>query len=191
MRRRELLAGVASLGVVGGGGYLALRGPAAVADVVEPAGEGSERDGVETHDPLEIETVEATGSRAGTVTVPDPETLTFVDFFATWCGPCKEQMPAIAEASDRAPDGVRFLSVTDEPVGRTLPEDELRAWWDRYEGDWLLGVDRTSRLSVRYGATSLPTAVIVAGDGRAVWSHQGVLSSERLLAEVRAAVEDG
>ncbi|MCU4742755.1 TlpA disulfide reductase family protein [Natronoglomus mannanivorans] len=208
MRRRDLIAGLASVGVVAGGGILATRGPP-----TDEFGDGADSDGSDTNDsaesdpnaaadtdtdgdgaeedddPIELETVEATGSEAGTVTVPESGQVTFVDFFATWCAPCEKQMPALAEAADRVSDDVRFLSVTNEPVGRTLSEDELREWWDDHDGNWLLGVDPTAELNVRYDVSGFPTAVVIDADNRVRWSHQGIASADELVAQIDAVLE--
>jgi len=111
MRRRDFLAGVGSVGVVAGAGAVAVYGVPSPESLRDGGGE----DG--PYEPLEIETIDAPGSEAGTIQVPDPEQATFVDFFATWCGPCIDQMPALAEANERIGDEVLFYSVTNENFG--------------------------------------------------------------------------
>lgn len=205
MRRRDLIAGLASVGVVAGGGILVTRGPPTDELVDDAAGDGDRAsdadDGGDStdpadnatadadEDPVELETVEATGSEDGSITVPESGRVTFVDFFATWCAPCEKQMPSLAEAADRVPDEVRFLSVTNELVGRMLSEDELRAWWDDHGGDWLLGVDPTAQLNIRYGVSGFPTAVVIDADNRVRWSHEGLASTDELVAQIEAALE--
>lgn len=192
MRRRELIAGVAGLGIVASGGALAVRGPPALERFANQVGEGDDATGEDTddsddqrdRDPVEIETVDVTGSELGSLVVPDTGQVTFVDFFATWCAPCEEQMPALAEAAQQVPDDVRFLSVTNELVGRTLSEDELREWWDEHDGNWLLGLDPTAALSARYGVVNYPTAVTIDTNGETHWSHRGLLSADEILTKI-------
>ncbi|MDZ5813405.1 thioredoxin domain-containing protein, partial [Halorubrum sp. AD140] len=99
MRRRHLLAGLASVGVLGAAGAVATGG---VPDALGSGGEVIE--------PMTPDTVDAPGSRDGEVTLPATDRPTFVDFFGTWCPPCKEQMPALADAYDRIGDEVLFVS---------------------------------------------------------------------------------
>ncbi|ELY50213.1 TlpA family protein disulfide reductase [Natronolimnohabitans innermongolicus] len=188
MRRRDVLAGVGSLGVVGGGGVLAVRGvPSFEADGDEktaPDGTDSTAD-----DPIEIKTVEAPGSEGGEVRVPTGDRATFVDFFGTWCPPCVEQMPALAEANDRVGADVLFLSVTSEAVGSSITEDELVDWWDEHDGDWLLGLDPTAELTARYLAGGYPSAVAIDSTGRVQWADSGVKTADELVAGIERALE--
>ena len=85
MRRRDTLAGLASLGVLAGGGIVAVRGlPSIDSDPSETNAEDT------TGDPEQftIETAEAQGSEAGEIDLPALDQPTFIDFFGTWCPPC-------------------------------------------------------------------------------------------------------
>ena len=184
MRRRELLAGIGSVGVLGGAGLIAIRGLPSFGE--EPAGS-------ENGDPpeqLTIETVDAPGSRDGSVAVPSTDQPTFIDFFGTWCPPCIEQMPALGEASDRVGDSALFLSVTTEAVGRALPEAELVDWWETHDGDWLLGVDPNAELAARYLAGGYPSAVAIDASGTVQWSDSGVKTADELVAGIETAIDD-
>ncbi|MDJ1434328.1 TlpA disulfide reductase family protein [Halostagnicola sp. A-GB9-2] len=188
MRRRDVLAGLASVGVVGGGGVLAVRGvPSFETESDDP--EATDGAGTTAPDPITIETVEAPGSEAGEVRIPATERVTFVDFFGTWCPPCIEQMPALAEANDRIGSDVLFLSVTNEAVGSSVTEDELVDWWDEHDGDWLLGLDPTAELTARYLAGGYPSAVAIDTDGRVQWSDSGVKTADELVAGIERALE--
>lgn len=169
------MAGIASAGVVAGGGALAVLGRPSLGDDADP------------EEPVELETVEAAGSTDGTVTIPnlDADRVRFLDFFATWCGPCKEQMPAIAEASERT--DADFVSVTNEPVGRTVSEAELRKWWADHGGEWTVALDPTGKLSERYEVSGYPTAVVLDAEGVVDWSHSGILSADEIVDRIEAA----
>ncbi|WP_255171628.1 TlpA family protein disulfide reductase [Natrononativus amylolyticus] len=178
MRRRELVAGVASLGVFGSGGYLAVRG--VPADLLEA-------DGTESGEPerMTVETIEATGSDAGELEVPVPDRPTFIDFFATWCQPCIQQMPALAAAHDRLGNEVRFLSVTNE----SIPDESIAEWWDEHDGNWTVGLDPALELAERYSFSGYPTAVAIDAGGEVQWSDSGVKTEDELVAGIEQALE--
>jgi len=91
VRRRDLLAGLASVGALGGAGAVATgRVPDAIGGD-ELGGSEADGDRAEPIEPVTLDTVEAPGSRDGEVTLPMPDRPTFVDFFGTWCPPAKSR----------------------------------------------------------------------------------------------------
>lgn len=179
MRRRDVLAGVGSLTVIGSAGAVAIHG-------VPSLDGGDEKP---TADPHTVETIEAPGSEADEVRVPASDRPTFIDFFATWCGPCSEQMPALIEAHERVGDDVLFMSVTNEDVGGSVTEAEVVDWWENHDGNWPLGIDPTAELSAEYSIGGIPYAVAVDTDGRIQWSEGGRKSADELVDGIERALE--
>lgn len=181
MRRRHLLAGLASVGPLAGAGL--------VATGTIPDAFSNES---ETPAPVEsttLETIEAPGSRDGEVTIPADGRATFVDFFGTWCAPCVEQMPALGEAEDRTGNEVRFVSVTTEDVGGSLSEDALVEWWRENDGDWLVAADVTAELAAKLDVGAYPTAVALDATGRVRWSESGVHTADDIVAGIEIALD--
>jgi thiol-disulfide isomerase/thioredoxin len=175
MRRRELLAGVGSVSALGAAGVIALRGGRSIGG-----------DGDAPVDSVSIETIDAPGSEAGEIVLPSTEQPTFIDFFATWCGPCETQMPALAEANDRIGDEVLFISVTWEG----LSDAEIAEWWAEYGGDWLLGRDRRTELNAEYSPPGIPYAVAIDESGVVRWSDRGAKSADELVSGIEHAIDN-
>lgn len=172
MRRRDLLLGAGSLAALGGG--------AAVAFDVG----GSEQKAIE---PVEIETIDAPGSTAGTVRVPERGGVTFVELFATWCNVCESTMPEIAAAYDSVGDDVQFLSVTNEPLGNTATREDVAAWWRQHNGTWTVAADRDLELTQRLDASGVPYSFVLDARNRIVWQHRGRASAETIRDGIRTA----
>jgi len=188
MRRRDLLAGLGSVGVLGAAGLVAVGGvPSGGRSDDSAGGDG----GGDEPEPVTIETIEAPGSRDGTVTIPATGEPTFVDFFATWCNPCETQMPDLAAANERVGDEVLFVSVTIEPVGDDISEDHVVEWWDDHGGDWLMGADPTTELWAQYSSPGIPHAVALDAEGRVRWSESGAKTADELVAGIERALPDG
>ncbi|UHQ95311.1 TlpA family protein disulfide reductase [Haloterrigena alkaliphila] len=186
MRRRDVLAGLGGAGVVAGGGAVAVYG-------LPSPGRFLDEETDEPPEPIEIETIEAPGSEAGTVAIPDRGRATFLDLFGTWCGPCIEQMPALAEANERIGDEVQFCSVTNESVGPngSITKAELVDWWEKHGGNWTVGHDPAAELTSRYLEGGFPTAVAVDATGRVQWAESGIKTADELVDGIERALEAG
>ena len=171
MKRRDVIAGLGGLAVLGGGAGLAL-------DV-------GDRGSQEAVEPLELETLDAPGSSAGAVTVPERGRVTVLELFATWCTVCQSMMPEMAALHDAVGDEVQFLSVTNEPVGDTVTRADIAEWWTSHDGDWTLAVDEDLGLTQRLDATGVPYTFVLDEDNRIAWKHKGRSTAAELEGIVR------
>lgn len=73
--------------------------------------------------------------------------LTLVDFFATWCGPCKKQHPILEQLKEEMGDRVRVLT---------------------------LDVDRNAEVSDAYRVQSVPTLMLFR-NGQVLWRQSGLM----------------
>ena len=173
MRRRDVLAGLAGAGAIGGAGVLHVVGlPIGNKVGEEPA-----------HGQVTVQGVDATGSEERNVLIPAENTVTFVDLFATTCTVCQAQMPALGEAAAAFPD-VKFVSVTAERDS-FVSDAELAEWWDDYDGSWQVARDDTFDL-VRHYSRATPTGVLFDATGRLRFSETGRKSADELIAAIEA-----
>ncbi|MFP9193114.1 TlpA family protein disulfide reductase [Natrialbaceae archaeon A-CW1-1] len=178
MRRRDLLAGAAALGASGVGAAYAT-------GYIDPLGLAA------TVEPIELETIDAPGSQAGTLSVPERGNVTVLEFFATWCGVCAEQMEPMGAVYDdigQHPD-VQFLSVTNEPVGRTVTRSDVATWWIDHDGRWSVALDNDLALTEALDASGVPYTYVLDDSNAIRYAGRGYKSVDELLDPIERAVD--
>lgn len=98
-----------------------------------------------------------------------------VNFFAEWCQPCRDEMPAFEEVYQELGDRVAFLGINaNEPVeaARRIVED-TGVTYD-------IGRDPNGVLLERFGVTGLPATFIITPDGTIASSHAGAMDADDL-----------
>lgn len=124
--------------------------------------------------------------------------VVLLDFWATWCGPCFEAFPYLAEWSQKhEKDGLVVLGVTryyGAPDNGNSPEAEEIEFLTQFKKDnnlpYNFVVARGMENHINYGALSLPTAVLIDRKGVVRYVEIGAgkepalaKAIERLLAE--------
>jgi thiol-disulfide isomerase/thioredoxin len=131
-------------------------------------------------------------STPGDVTIPMHDGTTFhladakgqwviVAFWASWCGPCRHELPALATWSKANPD-VRVVAVS---------VDRAQADADKFLSsvhfDLPVGYDPDAKQLGHYGVSSMPTMFLFDKTGKMSWSHTGY-SEEHGFDELEAAL---
>jgi len=111
-----------------------------------------------------------------------------VNFWATWCPPCRAEMPAMQRASDQlAEDGATVIAIN---VGESA--DTVRTFRDAIAVTFPLLLDTDSSVSQRWPMRGLPTTFVLDPDGRIAYIAEGERAWDHpdLLAQVRALAVD-
>jgi peroxiredoxin len=94
-----------------------------------------------------------------------------VDFWATWCAPCKRALPRYQLLQDRyGAQGVTFVAISeDDPRSQARIGPYLQA-----QGLTLaVALDGDGRVAKQFGVSDLPTTFVIAPQGRVVAKHVG------------------
>ncbi len=109
--------------------------------------------------------------------------VVLLDFWATWCGPCRRELPTIVKLhKELAPKGLAVVAVNvgepDVTVDRFLKRNQITL------PVWL---DLTAEVSSKYGASSIPTLVVIDRKGNVTAHKIGMRDEATLRALVAEA----
>lgn len=95
--------------------------------------------------------------------------LTLLDFWATWCGPCRHALPGLKQIqSVYGGDQLEIISVSED--------DDEDAWHNfvaQNDMTWTQRLDSDHQMMRQYGASALPTYVLIGKDGAVVNQYVG------------------
>jgi peroxiredoxin len=104
-------------------------------------------------------------------------------FFATWCAPCRDEIPALSALQRRIDDRVRVLCVVVDPENI----DKVRSIASGLGIPYPMLLDERGRTKTAYGVTTLPVTVLIGTDGRIVSRFEALGDME--IQVLSAAVE--
>lgn len=100
---------------------------------------------------------------------------TYLDFWASWCGPCKQSFPWMNEMHAKyGSKGLRIVAVSVDT--RSADADRFLA---SNPASFTIAYDTTGDTPRRYGVKAMPTSVLIDPSGRVVLVHAGFKPDDR------------
>lgn len=104
--------------------------------------------------------------------------VALIDFWASWCGPCRKQIPNIAKIYEKYGKDIVVVSlnVWDQPEERTKAIKEMRM-------NWVQLMDDTRNATNMYGISGIPQIMLIGKDGT-------ILARDLFNDEIEEAVQN-
>ncbi len=106
--------------------------------------------------------------------------VVYLDFWASWCGPCKQSFPWMNEM--QAKYGARGLQILAVNI------DAKRADADQFlaavPASFQIGFDQAGESPKRFEVKGMPSSVLIGPDGKVIKVHNGFRAEERKELEV-------
>jgi cytochrome c biogenesis protein CcmG/thiol:disulfide interchange protein DsbE len=108
--------------------------------------------------------------------------VVLVNFWATWCGPCRAEIPDLVELQKKYKDRLQILglAVDDEDL------DAIKKFAARFGVNYPVAL-ATNEIRLQYGGIpALPTSFILDSEGRVVQKHEGLRDPVLYETEIRS-----
>ena len=104
-----------------------------------------------------------------------------IDFWATWCEPCKEYFPHLEKLHRKySKDGLTIVGISEDgPRNRS----KIRSFLRSMDISFIILLDETAEVMSDYGVYSLPSWFLARSDGKILKSHRGYTTGDELLLE--------
>jgi cytochrome c biogenesis protein CcmG/thiol:disulfide interchange protein DsbE len=104
-----------------------------------------------------------------------------VNFFASWCAPCRSEAPQLTQVAQKFGSRVQVLAVANDDT-----RSGATRFVHRYGWTWPIVWDGSDSLAYRYGLIGQPTTFVIDQQGRIAWSHQGKVQNGALADVLQA-----
>lgn len=108
---------------------------------------------------------------------------TYIDFWASWCGPCRQSFPWMNRMQSKfGPKGLRVVAVNLD----SQPADAQR-FLAQWPAQFTLAFDPAAETARRFGIKAMPSSVLLGADGKVVATHAGFRDDDIAPLEARIA----
>ncbi len=100
--------------------------------------------------------------------------VVLINFWASWCGPCREEMPLLNALHNKyQPLGFTVIGINVEEQS-----EMARGFLEDFPVDFPILLDNKNRVSELYEVIAMPTTVVVDRDGKLRFLHKGYKSGD-------------
>lgn len=117
----------------------------------------------------------------------------FLNFWATWCGPCRNEMPEIQkiyeETQQEEDSDLVVLGIAAPGFGQEKSQEEVEAFLEKNGYTYPVLMNTTGEVFMEYGISAYPTTFMVDRDGNLFGYIQGQLNEAMMRSIIRQTME--
>ncbi|WP_218838242.1 TlpA family protein disulfide reductase [Bacillus sp. FJAT-45350] len=115
-------------------------------------------------------------------------TPVFLNFWASWCPPCKAEMPDMVEVAKMYEGEVQFIGVNMATQDRI---EAAESFLDEYDVFYTNVIDETRTVADMYQITAIPTTFVIDRDGVITYRKLGGMTKREMEATIEEVIERG
>lgn len=116
---------------------------------------------------------------------------TVVNFWATWCPPCKNEMPYFQKLHDEYREQINVIMVNETAMERN--EGDVKPYLENHQYTFPVALDRDQNGSVvgidKYQLFSIPATFIIDENGKITHHFLGAISEKQLFSAVQELIQ--
>ena len=95
--------------------------------------------------------------------------VVMINFWATWCGPCRQEMPLLQQIQSKyEPLGFTLVGINVEP-----DSDAAKTWLAQVPVSFPILFDPQNKVAESYGVQGMPSSVFIDRSGNVRFVHRG------------------
>jgi cytochrome c biogenesis protein CcmG, thiol:disulfide interchange protein DsbE len=113
--------------------------------------------------------------------------LVYVDFWASWCGPCKQSFPWMNAMQDKyRSQGLQIVGVNVD-----AKSEDAKKFLAQTPAHFTVAFDPKGVNPMKYGVKGMPSSFLIGRDGKIIFQHLGFNAADRdiLEKEIKSALE--
>lgn len=115
-------------------------------------------------------------------------TFVYVDFWASWCAPCRQSFPWMNSMQNKYRDkGLRIVAINLDEPGESN-KVAIRDFLAKLPPNFKIAYDPEGATPRAYGVLGMPTSFLIDKDGKVIFRHAGFKNADRDELETRIAI---
>lgn len=107
--------------------------------------------------------------------------VVLVNFWATWCPPCRAEIPDLIELQDKYRDHLVVLGISEDEA----PREAVKAFLAEYNVNYPVAMTTPELAKIFRGVSALPTTFILDREGKLAQRHVGLLNAQQTELETQ------
>jgi thiol-disulfide isomerase/thioredoxin len=107
--------------------------------------------------------------------------VVLVNFWATWCPPCRAEIPDLIKLQDKYRDKLVVVGISEDEV----PPDEVKAFVVAQKMNYPVAMTNPALAKIFRGVSALPTTFVIGRDGKLEQRHVGMLNAQQTELEAQ------
>lgn len=102
-----------------------------------------------------------------------------VNMWATWCGPCRQEMPELVNIDQTFPDN-KLAVIGVNMTTEELSVKDVRVFTDQFSVGYPILLDDKGSVMGKYRVIGIPTSFLINEDGMIIHEFRGIVTMEKL-----------